>query len=88
MKKLKRNMDDAMTQLLTNFEAEFGARRISHEPWVDHSKPIPGLEDEEVSSFHSMFEQVCVAASCYRFPVVVLLSKRNLGLAKENKIQL
>ena len=58
MKKLKKNVDEAVTQLTNNFEAEFGSGRVSEEPWVHGRKPIPGLEDEEVSSFHSMFEQV------------------------------
>lgn len=49
MKMLKKNMDEAMTQLTNNFEAEFGSGHASVEPWVDHSKPIPGLEDEEGS---------------------------------------
>ena len=58
MKKLKKNMEEAVNTLVTNFDSEFGSGRLNIEPWVDSSKPIPGLDDEEVSSFHSMFEQV------------------------------
>lgn len=58
MKKLKKNIDDAVIQLMNNFETEFGSEHISQERWNHTRKPIPGLEDEEVSSFHSMFEQV------------------------------
>ncbi|XP_070203121.1 protein broad-minded-like isoform X1 [Littorina saxatilis] len=57
MKKLKKNIDDAVIQLMNNFETEFGSEHISQERWNHTRKPIPGLEDEEVSSFHSMFEQ-------------------------------
>lgn len=63
MKKLKKNIDEAVSQLVNNFEVEFGSGRISQETgWVENSKPIPGLEDEEVSSFHSIFEQVRASA--------------------------
>lgn len=58
MKKLKKNVDEAVSQLTNNFEVEFGSGRSSQETWVENSKPSPGLEDEEVSSFHSIFEQV------------------------------
>ena len=63
MKKLKKNIDEAVFQLVNNFEVEFGSGRINQETgWVENSKPIPGLEDEEVSSFHSIFEQVRASA--------------------------
>ncbi|KAK7505391.1 hypothetical protein BaRGS_00003553 [Batillaria attramentaria] len=60
MKRLKKNVEDASSQLCSNFEAEFGDVRHSQQMWVGNSKPIPGLEDEEVSSFNSMFEQCSV----------------------------
>ncbi|KAL8584561.1 hypothetical protein ACOMHN_016880 [Nucella lapillus] len=47
--KLKKNIDEASSQLVSNFEVEFGSGRISQETWVENSKPIPGLEDEEGS---------------------------------------
>ncbi|XP_076469965.1 protein broad-minded-like isoform X2 [Babylonia areolata] len=47
--KLKKNIDEASSQLVNHFEDEFGSERMGQEHWVEHSKPILGLEDEEGS---------------------------------------
>ena len=58
-RKLGRNVNEAVNNLLTNFDTEFGIGRIGGgAEGIDPRKTPFVTDDEEVSSFNSLYDQV------------------------------